>query len=114
MATFGATVLGRRVELSVKAAPPLQDIGGRSNGWFPIVVREPYSGAWQQNMEARRDVALTYFAVFACVTLIASDIGKLALQLLAQTADGTWQETSNPAFSPVLRKPNSVGAIRTC
>jgi len=106
MATLGATVLGRRFELTVKAAPPLQDVGGRSNGWWPIVVREPFTGAWQVNMEARRDVALTYFAVFACVTLIASDIGKLTLQLLKQTADGTWEETNNPAFSPVLRKPN--------
>src|SRR5690606_20949887 len=41
-----------------------------------------------------------------CQTLIASDIAKLALRLVEQTKDGIWVEVRNPAFSPVLRKPN--------
>src|SRR5690606_14503363 len=44
--------------------------------------------------------------VFACMTLIASDIAKLRVELVAQDSDGIWTETSNAAYSPVLRKPN--------
>ena len=74
-------------------------------GWWPF-VREPYTGAWQKNDEWRVDTVLAYHAVFSCITLIAADIGKLRLKLVAQDPDGTWNETTSPAFSPVLRKPN--------
>jgi HK97 family phage portal protein len=75
-------------------------------GWWPI-VREPFSGAWQRNMEVRVDTMLSYHAVFACVTRIAQDIGKLRIKLVEQDANGIWNETTSPAFSPVLKKPNS-------
>lgn len=87
------------------AGPPLQPIAGRGGGgWWPV-VREPFTGAWQQNQELRVPDVLAYGPVFACVTLIAQSIAKLALRLMQQEA-GIWSETSNPAFSPVLRKPN--------
>ena len=76
-----------------------------SGGWWPI-VREPFTGAWQRNKEISRETALTYHAVFACQTLIASDIAKLRVKLVAQDSDGIWSEVQNPAYSPVLRKPN--------
>jgi HK97 family phage portal protein len=82
--------------------------GGR--GWFPI-VREPFTGAWQQNQEITTPSALSYFAVFGCVTLIATDIGKLRLRLVEKDDDGIWLETSNPAYSPVLRKPNRYQTV---
>ena len=78
----------------------------QSWGWGPPTVREPYAGAWQANVEIKSETALSYFAVYACVTLISSDIGKLRLRLVQQDADGIWSETTNPAYSPVLRKPN--------
>ena len=40
------------------------------------------------------------------MTLIAADIGKLRLRLVQQDSNGIWTETENPAYSPVLRKPN--------
>jgi HK97 family phage portal protein len=40
------------------------------------------------------------------VTLIASDIAKLRVRLVELDNNGIWIETTNPAFSPVLRKPN--------
>jgi HK97 family phage portal protein len=49
---------------------------------------------------------LSYFAVFACTTLIASDVAKLRLRLVAQDAEGIWHEAEAAAFSPVLRRPN--------
>jgi HK97 family phage portal protein len=74
-------------------------------GWWPI-VREPYTGAWQQNQEITAETSLTYSAVFACVTLIASDIAKLGLRLVQVDDNGIWTETTSPAFSPVLKRPN--------
>ena len=70
------------------------------------MIHEPFTGAWQRNIEVRADTALTYSAVYACITLIASDIGKLRLRLVQQDSNGIWTETENPAYSPVLRKPN--------
>ncbi|HXD16418.1 MAG TPA: phage portal protein [Vicinamibacterales bacterium] len=82
----------------------LQPLSGRG-GWWNI-IREPFMGAWQRNQEVAMDTVLTYSAVFACVTLIAADIGKLCIRLVKQNEDGIWTETESAAFSPVLRKPN--------
>jgi HK97 family phage portal protein len=99
MELFGWTVT------RTKALPsPRTPVRG-SGGWFPL-IREPYTGAWQQNVSVETESILSYAAVFACVTLIASDIAKLRLRLVEQNADGIWVETESPAFSPVLRKPN--------
>jgi HK97 family phage portal protein len=73
-------------------------------GWFRVL--ESYSGAWQQNVVLDRDTVLTYSAVYACITLIAQDIGKLRIKLVEQQPSGIWKEIHNPAYSPVLRKPN--------
>ncbi len=83
---------------------PLAPLSGRG-GWWNL-VREPFLGAWQRNVEIKLDNVLTYSAVFACVTLIASDIAKLCLRLVKEDDHGLWTPTENPAFSPVLRKPN--------
>jgi HK97 family phage portal protein len=72
--------------------------------WWPV-VREPFSGAWQKNEELSQDQCLANFAVFACRTLIGSDVSKNRVRLVALN-ERVWQETTNPAYSPVLRKPN--------
>lgn len=76
-----------------------------SRGWWPL-VREPFTGAWQQNKEQRLDTLLNYPALYACVNRIASDIGKLPFSLKSRDARGIWTDIESPAFSPVLRKPN--------
>lgn len=63
-------------------------------------------GAWQRNEEVRMDTVLTFSAVFGCTTLIMGDVGKLNLRLVEQDGYGIWNEIENPAYSPVLRKPN--------
>ena len=108
MQVFGWTI-ARTKALGLPALAPPSSRG--SGGWFPI-VREPYTGAWQQNVEIRNDTALSYSAVFGCVTLIAADIAKLALRLVAKDSNGIWTETESPAFSPVLRKPNRYQTIQ--
>ncbi|MFG5862715.1 phage portal protein [Metapseudomonas sp. CR1201] len=74
-------------------------------GWWPI-VRESFSGAWQRNQEERLDSLLQYPTLYACVSRIATDIGKLPFALKAKDSKGIWAEVENPAYSPVLRKPN--------
>ena len=75
-------------------------------GWWPLWVREPFAGAWQQNKELRQEELLHFYAVFACVSLIASDIGKLNARTGRYDSDGIWSETKTPQ-STVLDKPNS-------
>lgn len=98
-------IFGR--ELTFKRLPsvtsPVSGHGG--GGWWPI-IREPYTGAWQKNDEWRAPSVLAHYAVYACVTLIANDIGKLRQRLMTLDDNGIWKETTSPAFSPVLRKPN--------
>jgi HK97 family phage portal protein len=68
-------------------------------------IMESFAGAWQTNTEIKIDTALSYAAVYSCVTLISSDIAKLRPRLL-ELDRKVWVETTNPAYSPVLRKPN--------
>lgn len=85
-----------------KALSPVAERGG----WWPLVL-ESFAGAWQQNVEVKYDSVLSNHADFACRTLIASDISKLRVKLVQKDANGIWEEVANPAYSPVLRKPNA-------
>lgn len=91
--------------ISKPFAKDLAPVDPGRGGWFPI-VREPYSGAWQNNEEWVLDSVLSYPAVFACITQISNDIGKLRAKLVSKDSQGIWEETDSPAFSPVLRLPN--------
>ena len=90
------------------APVPVRSSAGR--GWWPV-IRESFTGAWQQNVEISVPSALAYAPVYACTTLIASDIGKLRLRLVEQDAAGIWTEVQVPAFSPVIRKPNHYQTV---
>jgi HK97 family phage portal protein len=94
----------RAARVPVAASP----ITTRGSGWFGLLstIREPYTGAWQENQEIRADSVLSYFAVYACISLIATDIAKLGLRLVQIDSDGIWTPVEVPAFSSVLRKPN--------
>jgi HK97 family phage portal protein len=98
-----------------KAAVPVTTLPSSFNwswsglwgGGWPSTIEEPFTGAWQRNMELRVENVLAYSAVYRCVTIIANDIAKLNLRLVRKTDEGIWVETESPAFSPVLRKQNS-------
>jgi HK97 family phage portal protein len=98
MRIFGFTIS------RTKALPALSSVSG-SRSWWPL-IREMSAGAWQRNEEVRVDSVLSNPTLYACVTLIAGDIAKLRLKLVALDDDGIWNETTSPAFSPVLRRPN--------
>jgi HK97 family phage portal protein len=69
-------------------------------------IREPYIGAWQQNQSLNtRDGMLASSAVFSCVDLISSDVGKLRIKYV-KLAEGVWQESTAPRYTKLLRNPN--------
>jgi len=100
-------LFGRELMLmprKVEAEKKLLQAPRGSGGWFRIL--EAFPGAWQHNIVADRDTILAQSTVFACITLIASDMAKLRQKLVQQNDEGIWTETESAAFSPFLRKPN--------
>lgn len=71
-------------------------------GWK---IFEANTGFWQRNIEYTRTDVLCYHAVFACVTLIASDISKLGIKLV-RDENGIWVPVPYGDYK-VLEKPNS-------
>lgn len=72
-------------------------------GWWTVL--EPFSGAWQRNIEWKRETVLAYHAVFACITLISSDISKLRVRVVKSDSDGIWSEVPYGKYG-VLERPN--------
>ncbi|HEY4136488.1 MAG TPA: phage portal protein [Alphaproteobacteria bacterium] len=99
-------ILGMPIPFTGARQKAMQMVSGGREGWFPLIVREPFAGAWQKNLEVSNRLVVTFHAVFNCMTLIASDISKLRVKLVQQVG-GIWTEVTNPAYSPVLRKPNA-------
>jgi HK97 family phage portal protein len=89
-----------------KAAPALPVEAYYSGRAWQSLVKEPFTGAWQRNIDIRLESVLTHTTVYACIKLIASDVAKVRLRLVQQDEDRIWVETDSPSFSPVLRKPN--------
>lgn len=95
-------IIPRRIKnglrrLAIKTLFPVDD----SRGWIPI-IQESYTGAFQVDDPISLGSALSHPTVFACVTQIASDVGKLRLRM-TQNQNGIWVETKTPQ---VLLKPN--------
>jgi len=66
--------------------------------WFP--------GAWQQHQRYdTADSVVSNPVVFSCITLIASDIGKLIPTTERQDGAGIWNIYRDP-ISSILKKPN--------
>jgi HK97 family phage portal protein len=102
MKLFGFEVSVRKQLTAPSPAIPSNYLYDR--GWFPI-VREPFAGAWQANRPLIAANPLQNGTLYRCVTMPAADIAKMRLKLMSQEGD-IWKETTSPAFSPVLSKPN--------
>lgn len=76
-----------------------------SRGWRVLYDYGTSMTAWQKDLTIDRDQVLSNWAVWACATLIASDIGKCSIRLMEKSKD-IWEEISSAAFTPVLLKPN--------
>lgn len=95
MRIFGLTITRQK---SLSPVP-------QGGGWWRA-IGESFPGAWQRNVEVRSADVLANPTVFSCINRIATDIAKLRLRLVELQSSGIWTETENPAYSPVLRKPN--------
>lgn len=94
--------IGGRVSAAVKA---LRGTPSALNSRVGGLVRDWYAGAWQQNRERVVHKAERYYAVFACMTLIAGDIAKLPIKVVKLQDDGTWKEEGGQ-LSKLINKPN--------
>lgn len=92
-------------ELTRSKEKALESVGGGWRGWKNI-INEPFTGAWQRNAEEKREDLYVYPALYACLRAISTDIGKLPFLLKQRDQNGIWNAVENPAYSPVLRKPN--------
>lgn len=97
-------ILGFEIARRKQAVSQISQLG--PSGWWPI-IREPFAGAWQRNREKKGDTVLAHYAVYACVTLIAADMGKMRPKLVERDADGIWTEIERQTpITRLLMKPN--------
>ena len=74
--------------------------------WNSLFVQESFSGAWQENKEITREDMTAFYAVFACISLISKDIGKMPV-LLKKKKEGVLVDALTPKeLVRVFRKPN--------
>lgn len=81
----------------------LQSVQPGGGGWFRVM--ESFAGAWQHNVTVDYETVVFNPAIFACETLIRSDIAKLRVKLVQRNADGIWLEVDNYTYR-VLSRPN--------
>lgn len=90
---------------SAKTSKALTPVNGWRGGWRTI--SEPFTGAWQRNLEEKHGTLLCYPTLYACLNRISRDLGTLPFLLQREDADHIWYTETNPAYSPVLNKPNN-------
>lgn len=99
-------LLGFEIRRVSKAAPAsYSSVPGSGGGWYSL-IREPWAGAWQRNVELRAEDVATFCTVFACVTLIAGDVSKLRPKLIRRDGDGLWVDSDSDTQWSVLKRPN--------
>lgn len=86
-----------------KSASTAQPVNG-GDVWHTI--HEPFTGAWQRNeeIEVSKNDQIRHHAVFACVSLITRDIGKLKIKT-KRKVNGVSQVCTS-CINPLLAKPN--------
>lgn len=89
---------------NISVTKALQRVPTGSGGWFPL-VRESSPGAWQRGETIEVETALSHSAVHACVSLIASDIGKLPIRITEKQGGGYWAPITH-RYDGLLRRPN--------
>lgn len=95
------------------AVSPLTSLYGSSSSARPVNggwgwLREPSAGAWQRGATPDSQGDLTAVgAIYACLSLVSGDVGKLCPQLLTKREDGTKVPSADasPYWIP-LRDPN--------
>ena len=83
----------------------LQQVG--SSGSWRTLIQEPFPGAWQHNQELQLEDKASFYAVFACISLISKDVGKLPLKLKEIKSEVSVDAKAPRRLQRVLRAPNS-------
>lgn len=96
--------LSKALTLRTKAPTNLVSPDSRG-GWMPL-IREGFAGAWQANITTEITDILSHPTVYACIKHLSEDVAKMRLELVQGQPNDVWVKTENPAFTPVLRKPN--------
>lgn len=71
------------------------------------VIQEPYTGAWQRNDETTVGSLTCYPTLYACLSRISQDMGKLPFQLRRNDENGIGYSVERLPIYSVLRKPNN-------
>lgn len=95
----------KRFPIPVRAEKAMQTISMGWDSWWRTIL-EANSGDWQKNIEWSVRSVLSYPTVFACISLIADDIGKLPPGVVRESSDGIWVKTKNARIDALLRRPN--------
>lgn len=96
----GLNVVGKALARASSILAP--STGG--GGWSPI-IREYDSGFWQRNIEYTSEDITSYSAVFACLSLIASDLAKLPIKGI-RFGKSVWQQLDNTDIERFFERPN--------
>lgn len=107
------TVVEKATASIAGLAPAMQSSQNSLLGFlgFGGGVHEPFTQAWQRNMEDKnpRDrVMLAFSAVYSCVAIISQDIAKMTLRAMhIDEKDGVTQRVANGSpYQRVLANPN--------
>ncbi len=68
-------------------------------------ITEPFTGAWQRNIEEKRGDTMTYPTLYACIFRISSDMSKLPFQVRKLSGD-IWKLVHGLPIHDLLLKPN--------
>ncbi len=82
----------------------LSPVDGRGNSWR--LLREPYAGAWQKNEEWSVSTVLSNPTLYAGLTRISTDTGKLPFTHISEDVNGIWKPVVSSKLLKILRKPN--------
>lgn len=94
-----------RAKAALTSAPPnlpLHNVDGWGR-WSTIFETRPFD--FQRDIHVDHETVKANWAVFACMTLIAGDVGKMPIRLM-QSTDGIWTERPDKNVGPLLAKPN--------
>lgn len=96
-------ILGLNISFGRKMLQSVSAVG--SGAWK--IISEPFAGAWQRNIEEKQGDVITYPTLYACISRISSDIGKLPFRVRELDKDDIWKPSKNKSFNDLLMKPNS-------
>lgn len=70
-------------------------------------IQEPFIGAWERNMEVDRSVVSVFYPIYACVSLISKDMGKMGIKLKKRQKKVLVDTKTPKDLEILMKKPNA-------